>query len=67
MSDGCMQRNGKTAIMWAAERGHDAMVQMLLANGAALDQIDNASELLTYYCWVYCIAVSVHHVCSHMY
>ena len=56
MSDGCMQ-NGRTAIMRAAFMGHGAVVQMLLAKGAALDQEDRVSELLAYDCCVHCISL----------
>ena len=69
MSDGCMQE-GKTAIMHAAIMGHDAIVQMLLAKGAAPDLTDEVSELLTYDCCVHCISLlrlCIMYVCSHIY
>ena len=47
LCDGCMQ-NGMTAIMWAAQQGHDAIVKMLIEKGAALDKIDKVSDLLTH-------------------
>jgi ankyrin repeat protein len=38
-------QDGKTAIMYAAEEGHDAIFEMLMNEGARLDVTDNVSEL----------------------
>jgi ankyrin repeat protein len=70
MSDGCMQWDGRTAIMHAAMCGHGAIVQMLLAKGAALDQEDKVSEILAYILLLralHFIAATVHHVHKYLF
>ena len=62
MSDGCMQWDGRTAIMHAAMCGHGAIVQMLLAKGAALDQEDKVIIDIRLLRALHFIAATVHHV-----
>ena len=48
LCDGCMQLHGHSAIMFAAENGHVAMVELLEKKGGSITEKDNVSELLAY-------------------
>ena len=41
-------QNGMTAIMWAAQRGHVGMVELLAKKGGSITDKDKVSELLAY-------------------
>ena len=57
-------QNGKTALMWASEKGREDMAQFLLDHGAGIDIQDNVSILYT----IVCIYVYLYlFLCIHMY
>jgi hypothetical protein len=39
----CWQREGRTALLWASERGHAGSVRVLIELGASLEAVDKVN------------------------
>ncbi len=50
----CSQENGRTALLWASDRGHAATVRVLVELGASLavDKVNIHAHALAYTCCI---------------